>query len=234
MPGIAQLDGRRLAAVAVVVNLVCSSLVGVTWALFDRAPGTGPAEVAANLTGTGEPPVVPTTTAEARQPPPVTTITRTPSTTETSGGGESLPLSMERVTGPGGLETVIPRGWPTKTLPEPGSEQATDPFDDRRVIKFGGAPPTDSSSILDYHADYERKVAKRPGYILHALTPTSVRAQEAVDWQFEWNAPEGRRHVRAVYWRAGGIEFFVYAHGPAASWPETASILQTMVDQSTP
>ncbi|MFI9450088.1 hypothetical protein [Amycolatopsis sp. NPDC052450] len=221
MPGTAQLDGRRFTAVAVMLNLVCCAVAGVTWTLFDREPTAGPSEVATNLTITGEPPVTPTATDE-------------PSPTETSNGTESLPLSMERVNGPAGLETVIPRGWPTKTLSEPGSEQATDPADDRRIIKFGGAPPSGSTNILDYHLDYERKVAKRPGYVLHALTPTSVRDHDAVDWRFEWNAPEGRRHVRVVYWRTGGIEYFVYAHGPAASLPETALIVRAMVDQSAP
>ncbi|WP_143047084.1 hypothetical protein [Amycolatopsis xylanica] len=147
---------------------------------------------------------------------------------------ETLPPEWERISAPAGLDMIIPRGWPTKTVPEPGSMQATDPGDPKRILKFGGAEPADPADIQTFHQRYERQVAQRSGYVLLGLRPTSVRGHEAVDWEFEWNAPEGRRHVRSVYWRAGGIEYYVYAHGPLATWSETAAIAAAMVSGSTP
>ncbi|MEV5298396.1 hypothetical protein [Amycolatopsis methanolica] len=53
-------------------------------------------------------------------------------------------------------------------------------------------------------------------------------------WEFEWTAPEGRRHVKAEYWRASGTEYFVYASSKAADWPEMVPILTAMTENAIP
>ena len=224
MPGRVQLGSARLAAVVFAANLAACALVGTAWGVLKSGPASGP--VVAESTAPGAFTPVTTTTIT---PPAAST-----SPLETSSPSEALPDSLERVNGPAGLQTVLPRGWPTKTLPEPGSEQATDPADSRRIVKFGGAPPADGTDIMTYHQRYEQQIAKRGGYVLIGLRPTTLRGHEAVDWEFAWDAPEGRHHVRAVYWRSDGIEYYVYVHGPEETWPDTASLAQRMLDESTP
>ncbi|WP_328616538.1 hypothetical protein OHS18_08390 [Amycolatopsis sp. NBC_00355] len=217
MPVRGQLGSRRLAIAVFAANLVGCALVGATWVVLNRAPEPAPpVEPGLSLGDTpatlsSPPPGIPTPTTAAE-----------------------APATLVRVSGPEGLETVIPAGWPTKTLPEPGSVQASDPADSRRILKFGGAPPSDGSDIVTYHERYERQIARRAGYTRHRLRSTTLRGAEAVDWEFAWDAPEGRRHVRAFYWRSNGIEYYVYAHGPEPSWPETAEVVQRMLDDATP
>jgi hypothetical protein len=220
-----QLGSGRLAAVVFAATLAgCGAVGTAAWLVQHRA--TAPAGPGLALGTT-----IPSTTLPPV--PPGTTASETP-LSQTSQTTEALPDTLERVTGPAGPATVLPRGWPTKTLPEPGSMQATDPADARRIVKFGGAPPSDDTDILTYHQRYEQQIAKRKGYVLHGLNPTTLRGHDAVDWEFAWDAPEGRRHVRAFYWRSGGIEYYVYAHGPESSWPETAALVQRMLDEATP
>ena len=66
------------------------------------------------------------------------------------------------------------------------------------------------------------------------LDETVVRGVPAVDWEFEWNAPEGRRHVHSIYWHAQGYEYFVYASSLAERWPQTEPILDVMLSHATP
>jgi hypothetical protein len=56
----------------------------------------------------------------------------------------------------------------------------------------------------------------------------------AIDWEFEYDADTGRRHVRSVYWLANGHEYFVYAAAPVEFWPDTQPILDVMLDHATP
>jgi hypothetical protein len=114
--------------------------------------------------------------------------------------------------------------------------QATDPADSTRFVRYGGsaAPAT---SILQSHLAAERDFSRqpaRPGYARLKLDQTTVRGNEAVDWAFEWNAPEGRRHVHAVYWRANGTEYFVYASTKLTDWPQFSTVLTAMLANSTP
>ncbi|WP_410627807.1 hypothetical protein [Amycolatopsis sp. cmx-8-4] len=220
MPVRGQLGSKGLAAAVFAANLVGCALVGTTWVVLNQPPEPGPPVEPGLALGN--------TTTAVTAPRSEMTPAETPTTAETA------PDALIRVSGPAGLETVVPRGWPTKTLPEPGSVQATDPADDRRILKFGGAPPSDDSDILTYHQRYEQQIARRAGYTLDGLRPTTLRGHDAVDWEFAWDAPEGRRHVRAFYWRGNGIEYYVYAHGPEATWPETAELVQRMLDDSTP
>ncbi|WP_370944559.1 hypothetical protein AB5J62_36360 [Amycolatopsis sp. cg5] len=228
MSGSAQLSSSRFAIVAVVANLVLCTLLGAAWVLIGQT-GNTPSAAPEGLSVVETPTPSPVTTSTL----PTTTVPSRPFTVPAP-SPETAPPAWESISAPAGLTMIIPRGWPTKTVPEPGSMQATDPRDPKRILKFGGAEPADPADIQTYHRNYERQLAQRSGYVLFGLRPTTVRGHEAVDWEFEWNAPEGRRHVRSVYWRAGGIEYYVYAHGPQATWSETAAIAAAMVTGSTP
>lgn len=225
------LSSSRFAITAVIANLMLCTLLGLAWVLIGKGGNTpeGPAVTPEGLA-----------LVQSSTPSPTTTSTRSATTvpsyppTVTVRSAETLPPAWERISAPAGLDMIIPRDWPTKTVPEPDSMQATDPRDPNRILKFGGAEPADPFDINTFHSNYERQVAQRSGYVLFGLRPTTVRGHEAVDWEFKWNAPEGRRHVRSVYWRAGGIEYYVYAHGPLANWSETAAIAAAMVSGSTP
>jgi hypothetical protein len=228
-----RLASSKFAAIAVAANLVCCALLGGTWLLVQHSGGSEPAP---NLV-VAAPPATDTTTTLPSAPEttsPTTPTTTTGSSTETETSSSALTAETQQISAPGGLETTIPTGWTTQALPQQSSVQATDPQDPRRTAKFGGAPPTDGSDIISYHTTYERQVAHDKGYVLDHLEPTTVRGYEAVDWEFEWSAPEGRRHVHVTYWRTGGIEFYVYLHGPASEWASLAPIFQEMLDNSTP
>jgi hypothetical protein len=56
----------------------------------------------------------------------------------------------------------------------------------------------------------------------------------AVDWEFEYDAPEGRRHVRSVYWVHDGYEYFVHASSTVPFWSQTRKLLAVMLTGSTP
>jgi hypothetical protein len=139
-----------------------------------------------------------------------------------------------QVTGAGGMTTHIPAHWPTTAAGGPGATQADDPMGSTRMLRYGGwaTPVTDS---YPFHVDYERRFARsRTDYVSFRLERTTVRGMPAVDWEFEYDAPTGRRHVRSVYWLAQGHEYFVHASAPVPLWPETREIIGVMLDNSTP
>jgi hypothetical protein len=140
----------------------------------------------------------------------------------------------QQVLGPGGMTTHIPADWPTKVSTGPGVMQADDPTGSLRFLRYGGfaTPVTDSYQV---HFDYERGFARdKAGYVSLRLERTTVRGMPAIDWEFEYDAREGRRHARSVYWLAQGHEYFVYASAPVPLWLETQEILDVMLDNSTP
>lgn len=140
----------------------------------------------------------------------------------------------QQVTGPGGMTTHIPAGWPTKVSTGPGAMQADDPAGGPRFLRYGGSatPVTDCYQV---HVDYERVFSRdKAGYVSLRMARMTVRGMPAIDWEFEYDAREGRRHVRSVYWLARGHEYFVYASAPVPLWPETQEILDVMLDNATP
>lgn len=140
----------------------------------------------------------------------------------------------QQVTGPGGMTTHIPAGWPTKVSTGPGAMQADDPTGSTRFLRYGGSatPVTDSYPA---HVDHERGFSRdRTGYVSLRLERTTVRGMPAVDWEFEYDARDGRRHARSVYWLAQGHEYFLHASAPVPLWLETQEILDVMLDNSTP
>ena len=142
--------------------------------------------------------------------------------------------AYQQVTGPGGMTTHIPAHWPTKVATGPGAMQADDPQGGARILRYGGSatPVTDSYQV---HVDYERQFSLgKNDYVSLRLDRATVRGMPAVDWEFEYDVAEGRRHVRSVHWVAQGHEYFVYASAPVPMWPETQEILAVMLHNSTP
>jgi hypothetical protein len=142
---------------------------------------------------------------------------------------------FQHVSGPGGMTTYIPDGWPTKTATGPGAMQADDPTGASTVLRYGGSA-TPELDTYQVHVDYEQQfAASRSGYSLLHLDRSTVRGMSAVDWEFEYDPKDDvRRHVRSVYWLSQGYEYFVYASAPVDQWPHAQEILDVMLDNATP
>lgn len=148
--------------------------------------------------------------------------------TETRAGG------FTEITGPGGMTTRIPAGWPVTRTGEPGVMRADDPAGTSTTLRYGRSA-TPLADTYGVHAGHARRFAHdEDGYTPVRLERTRVRGLPAVDWEFEYDAPEGRRHVRSVYWVHDGYEYFVHASSTVSSWPRTGRLLDVMLTYSTP
>lgn len=213
-------------AAVVVVLVVCCAVVAVL--LVREHPGKV----------TGAP--VPSTGTYVVPAPQTETETETETQTETAYPTQTTeePSALdgyEQVSGPGGLTTYIPAGWPTKVASGPGAMQADDPGSSAIVLRYGGAATPDPDTYR-VHADYERQfAANRAGYVRTRLDRSTVRGMTAVDWEFEYD-PKGdvRRHVRSVYWLYQGFDYFVYVSAPAGDWSRAQEIFDVMRDNATP
>jgi hypothetical protein len=139
----------------------------------------------------------------------------------------------ETVTAPDGFSTVVPRGWLSEPK-NPGSFQADDPADESHYVRYGASQA--SGDLVKTHVDAEKGAATRlAGLRRVRMDRIDVRGREAVDWEFTWeSSTEGTRHVRAIYWRTGGVEYFVYVSALDSAWQPMPQLLTTMVDQSRP
>jgi hypothetical protein len=218
-------------AVAIAILVVCCGAVVV---LLVRAQ---PGEDAAADSSTG---VGARSVPRTYQVPAPLTETRTETRTETEYPAPTTeePSALDgyqQVSGPGGLTTYVPAGWPTKVAGGPGAMQADDPGSSAIVLRYGGGA-TPVSDTYQVHADYERQfAANRAGYVRTRLDRTAVRGTPAVDWEFEYD-PKGdvRRHVRSVYWLYEGFDYFVYVSAPVGDWSYAQEIFDVMRDNATP
>lgn len=159
------------------------------------------------------------------------------SSAPTTGIPSSTPTPIEQdyetVTAPDGFSTVVPRGWPSEPK-NTGSFQATDPRDDSNYVRYGATEAR--GDLIGTHAAAERDTATRlTGLRRVRMDPIDVRGSEAVDWEFTWeSSTQGTRHVRAVYWRTGGVEYFVYVSALDSNWQPMPALLDTMVERSRP
>ncbi|GAB1516658.1 hypothetical protein JCM33774_87030 [Actinophytocola sp. KF-1] len=137
-----------------------------------------------------------------------------------------------QVTGPDGMTTHVPAGWRVTTAP--GVTRVADPAGTSTELWFGSSVP-EGRDAYAARADCARRLAAtRDGYAQVRLERTVVRGAPAVDWEFEYDAADGRRHVRSVHWRHGGREYFVRAAAPARLWPRAGEALAVMLARSTP
>jgi hypothetical protein len=218
-----QLTSRALGLAAAGINLVvCAAVV----TLFVVTNGKSTPD---NTT----PVALPPTTRERVPVAPVSPV----ETTTTSVSESSTPAladDLQEVSGPGGMATAVPTGWPSSRAPGPGAVQATDPADAARFLRYGGSPVPDQDGY-DTHVAYQSDFSKsHKAFQSMRLERTVLHGAAAVDWEFEWDAPEGRRHVRSVYWRTQGYEYFVYASSLVDRWPQTQPILDAMITHATP
>jgi hypothetical protein len=137
-----------------------------------------------------------------------------------------------RVTGPGGMTTYVPAGWQVDAA-EPDAMRADDPGTTTE-LRFGRAATTDTDVYAARAACARTLAAKRTGYVPVRLMRTVVRGKSAVDWEYEYDAADGRRHVRSVHWWYDGYEYFVRASSPVRLWPDTRKVLDVMLTYSTP
>ncbi|SDX81257.1 hypothetical protein SAMN05421504_103944 [Amycolatopsis xylanica] len=215
-------SNARLALIVAAANLTACALVGTVLLVTTASGGTPqsqPPPAGQPTTASSVPTAVPSSTTQSSSSSP------TPST---------LPDNFQPVAGPAGFHTAIPAGWTTSPVRDsPGATQATDPAKPTRFVRYGGASA--DGEILKSHVDYEKATSKRlAGFARSQLREMTLHGNEAITWDFEWTAPEGLRHVRSVYWRKSGIEYFCYASSLASEWQEMDSILTTMTDNAKP
>lgn len=156
-----------------------------------------------------------------------------PTTTTTAPGG--TPAGYFRHTGPAGLVTVLPDSFAVLSSSTPGTLVAKNQFDPDVEVRFGGAEPEGDDELYETIAKAaEATATSRTGYFQLALDRTFHGAGvDAVDWEFQYDTPEGRtRWARGHYWRTGGIEYVLLAQAPPDRGDEAARLLQTMIDHS--
>lgn len=139
-----------------------------------------------------------------------------------------------QVTGPDGMTTHVPAGWPVTSAAAPGATRVDDPAGTSTELWFGSRSPRGQDAYAARADCARRLAATRDGYAQLRLERTDVRGAPAVDWEFEYDAPDGRRHVRSVHWRHDGREYFVRASAPARLWPRAGEALEVMLARSSP
>src|SRR5438094_111676 len=83
--------------------------------------------------------------------------------------------------------------------------------------------------IVPSHIQYENGFAVRaPDYRRIVLSSATYGGHDAVEWEFEHRDGVTVAHVRSLYWRVDGKEFFLLASAPAAQWAEMKSIYDAM------
>jgi hypothetical protein len=223
-----RLSSRALALVAVGMNLaVCAAVVTALLVAHQESPENPPAVA---VEPTWSPPETVTETVRELTP-----SVSAKSSTAVAPSTTRDPLSdYQQVSGPGGMTTYIPVSWPSVRATGPGAMQATDPSGSSTLLRYGGSA-TSVSDAYDVHIEYEQQFsANKTGFVSLRMERTTVRGMSAVDWEFEYDASDGRRHVHSVYWLARGYEYFVYASSLVPQWPQTQEILDVMLDNATP
>jgi hypothetical protein len=139
------------------------------------------------------------------------------------------------VEAPGGLTTAIPAGWAVTAGTVVTTLVATDPANPRREVRLGGAPVTDATvSLLDRITAAAVDRERQPGHTRLALTGDRIRDFPAVRWDFEQVADGVAERAAVAYWETRGIEYVVYASGPAGEWPQTRSRLAALITHARP
>jgi hypothetical protein len=130
---------------------------------------------------------------------------------------------------------VFPKGWPLTQCPNNGKcVIASDPAGTGRWVRIG-ADPTQSGTLLAARQAYVPVFARdHKGYNTIRIEPLTHRGLEAVDWEFEYDLDGVRRHLRIVYWRKGGTDYYVYASSRLDNWSLTQPIFDEMLRNSGP
>ena len=241
-----RVSSHWLASAIAVAYLVASLALGVVLlSVADPLPPTPVANTPRNGYDQADPastaPAEPATTAstapgsdarpdESAVPPgPARTAPKPPAPPPVT-----APPGFQRVDGPAGVRTVIPAGWPVMRTTGPGAVQATDPTSGGRFVKYGGtAAPGLGIDVV--HVQYENAFATRAAnYSRIVLRSARYGGHDAVEWEFEHRDGSQVAHVKSLYWRAGGKEYFLLASAPATQWPQMKTVYDTMVANADP
>jgi membrane protein implicated in regulation of membrane protease activity len=235
-----RLSSHWLASIFALTYLLVSILLGVALLNAPKVAAGAAAPVASTPTiaypdPTDNPAIpVPGTPDDSGTTGTTTTTTTTRAPTTTTSPAPFVPAGYQPVTGPAGLRTVIPAGWHPVRTTGPGAMQATDPADADRFVKYGGSVASDLG-IEPAHIQYENGFALRtPDYKRLELSSAAYDGHDAVVWEFEHRDGGAVLHVRSLYWRANGKEYFVLASAPASRWDAMAPIYNTMVANASP
>jgi hypothetical protein len=233
------LSSHWLASAVAGAYLVLSLILGVALLSMPKEPGpaASPAASIPTIVYEDSPTEAPQSSPEDRDDSGTTGSPTTSTTTTTippSKPAFLAPDGYQEVNGPAGLRTVIPVGWRAMKTTGPGAMQATDPADTIRYVKYGGSPaPT--LGIESSHIQYENGFAARAvDYRRITLSSANYDGHDAVEWEFEHRDGANLMHVRSLYWRADGKEYFVLAAAPTTRWPQMQPIYEAMVANSTP
>jgi hypothetical protein len=234
----AQLSSRWLASTVALAYLAVSATVGITLLVSPKPPGAQATPTVTTLESAKErdprdvPRVIPNSSDDSGARG--TTSTTTPPPTTTPAPTSTAPAGFQRVSGPAGIQTVIPNGWRTMRSTGPGSAQASDPDDAGRYVKYGGSPAP-GIGIEPSHIEYEHGFAARSiDYRRIALSSATYGGHDAVEWEFEHHDGTRLLHVRSLYWRTSGNEYFVLAAAPTTKWPAMLPVYDAMVANATP
>jgi hypothetical protein len=232
------LSSHWLASAFAGVYLVSSLMLGVALLSMPKTtgPGTTPAASIPTIVYEDSPTQTPPGSPDNRDDsgPTIGPTTSTPTPTSPSKTIPTAPAGFQLVSGPAGLRTAIPTGWPSMRTTGPGAMQATDPVDAGRFVKYGGSLAPDLG-IEPSHIQYENGFATRAAdYKRIALSSANYGGHDAVEWEFEHRDGINVMHVRSLYWRVDGKEFFVMAAAPSPRWPQMLPIYETMVANATP
>jgi hypothetical protein len=222
------MSSRKLALLAFAANLVVCGLIGTSLLLIrtpddhataapPQTPTSAPPSATPSQTSSSEPPTSSEPTSQPPSPPP-----------------SSTPAGSVDASGPGGITTKIPAGWPAKVRSTGTDAQATNPSTPTSFLRYGGSPAA-TQPLIEVMRNTERSFRpKYPGYQLIALKPGTWRTHESVSWQFEFDTPDGRKHVESVYWRAGSLDYVLYASSLAADWPAMKVVYTTAYNSTNP
>jgi hypothetical protein len=233
------LSSHWLASAFAGAYLVLSLVLGVALLSMPKDSGPAAAPVASIPTFAYQdsPTQAPAASPNSRDDsgaPRGTTTTQPPTTTTTTPPVSSAPVGYQPVAGPGGLHTVIPAGWHSRKTTGPGALQAIDPADTVSYVKYGGSLAS-ALGIESTHIQYENDFATRAvDYRRITLSSARYSGHDAVEWEFEHREGAQVLHVRSLYWRADGTEYFVLAAAPVTRWPAMRSIYDAMVANAAP
>jgi hypothetical protein len=213
VPSFGSLSSRWLAVTCAGLYLVVSAVVGVAL-LAAPHPNSGPVAtgVSADVAERSQDGTGLTTTVTTRPPP----------------------HGFQHVEGPERMRTVIPVGWRVVKGGAPGALRAADPSDGARFVGFGGAPAP-STDIGQTHAETESRFAERTtAYRRIELNRATYAGNPAVEWEYRHDDGTGTQHVRGLFWRVDGVEYFVFASAPESGWPRMRPVYDEMVAHSAP
>ena len=223
------MSSRNLAVIAFAANVVVCGLIGIGLLLV-RTPDDQ-ASAAEPKASTSTPTTPPQTTPAPSTPSDSSTPTSTPTT---SAPQTSTPNEFQDVSGPGGIGTKIPAGWQAKVRSGASDAQATDPAEPTSFLRYGGST-SPNQPLIEVMRNAERGFSTRyRGYRLIGLRPGTWRQHESVSWEFEFDTPDGRKHVASVYWRAGGLDYVLYASALTTNWPAMKAIYATAYNATAP